>query len=950
MSRITRLEWQALGPHLDRLLELPPEECEAALERIHRDDVGLAARLRQLLEQRQGSDVIDQLAARINLPAAQSAARRSLQGMQLGAYTLVRPLGEGGMGSVWLARRHDGRFEGQVAIKLLHLSLLASQGEERFRREGSILARLSHPCIARLLDAGVGPSGQPYLVLEYIEGQHLDRYCTERQLDINSRLRLFLDVLGAVGYAHSNLVLHRDLKPANILVTANRQIKLLDFGVSRLLQDLDTDQTATQFTRLGGGAFTPEYAAPEQLSGQPVSTATDVYSLGVMLYQLLTSVLPWRTGPQATGDSRTLRAERIVKPSLARPAGVPGIEGKSLRGDLDWICLKALAPEAQRRYSSAAAFVDDVQRHLAGQPVLAGPDSWRYVLRKFIGRNRLASSVAAGALAVLIAALGFALWQAHAARLAAAAADLERQRATAVRDFLVRVFRASDPRVAQDQPRGQITAKQMLDQMTPRIGVEFAKDPATQLELLGVAASIYRAFDDPERFHAVNREQVALARSLYGDEHPLVIDGLIDEAQQRIDANDEHTARQMLTRLDGAIHAAGLDNSTTRAHWWQVRSDAYWSDASAWPQVADAARKAVDLYAKLAPRSGEYVSALNQLGNVYSSHMQDAAAAQVYAQAIGVSESLPGPDQSQLQTLYGNLAESRLYLGEFDAAEAGYARVVELARRTTGEQHYRFWFPMANYARTLHLRGERLRAMRMFEELLASIPSALTALQDEAAANVREVYAGCLAAEGRAEKAIPLLEELEHRYLQNSPFEFDLRSVRNTLGDAYDRAGRAADARRALKASLDDWVAKGTPDYFPVLRIRERWGRFLLEHGEPAAAREQLQAVLAQAHGQMVAPVVLAQADVARLALAQGDVSAARRASEQALTDWQHVTGLRDLRIAPMLWLTQAEVLRAANETRAARQWAAKALVASRQYDAPGAASIRKAERLALQD
>ncbi|MBS0613854.1 MAG: serine/threonine protein kinase [Proteobacteria bacterium] len=946
MSRITKLEWQALSPYLDQLLELAPEARVPALERIRGEDAGLAARLRQLLGQQEHGGIIDRLATEIGLP---DAARRSLQGMQFGAYTLVCPLGEGGMGSVWLAQRHDGRFEGQVAIKLLHLSMLASQGEDRFRREGSILARLSHPCIARLLDAGVGPSGQPYLVLEYVEGQHLDRYCAQRQLDIKTRLRLFLDVLNAVGYAHANLVLHRDLKPTNILVSADGQIKLLDFGVGRLLQDLEADQGATELTRLGGRAFTPEYAAPEQLNGQPVSTGTDIYSLGVMLYQLLTGALPWRAGAQAEGG-RTLRTQRIVKPSLATNAGGSAGGRNALRGELDWICLKALAGEPARRYHSAAEFADDLQRHLAGQPVRAGPDSWHYVLRKFVGRNRLATGMAAGTLTVLIATLGFALWQAHAARLAAGAAELERQRATAVRDFLVRVFRASDPRVAQDQPRGQITAKQMLDQMTPRIGVEFAKDPVTKLELLGVATSIYRAFDDPERFHAVNREQVALARSLYGDAHPLVIDGLIDEVQQRIDAHDTRTARQMLARLDGDIHAAGLDRSTTRAHWWRARSDAYWTDVTAWPQVVEAARNAVSLYAQLAPRSTDYVGALNQLGNVYSTHMEDAAAAQVYAQAIGVSESLQEPDQGQLQTLYGNLAESRLYLGEFDAAESAYARVVELARRSTGEGHYRFWYPMASYARTLHLRGERKRAMAMFEQLLASIPHSLTDLQDEAAANVREIYAGCLVAEGRAEQAIPLLEELERRYLKNSPFEFDLRSMRNTLGDAYDHAGRATDARRALKASLDDWTAKGDQDYFPVLRIRERWGRFLLDHGEPAAAREQLQAVLAQAHGRTVVPVVLAQADSARLALAQGDVLAARRASDQALTDWKHVTGLRDLRVAPMLWLIQAEVLRAAHETREARQWAAKALAASRRYDAPEAASIREAQRLMVED
>ncbi len=951
MTPIDPAEWQALSPQLDRLLDLPDAQCAEELERIAAGDAPLAARLRQLLSLRGVPGQLDDLAIEIENAAPWTQGSRTLAGLKFGAYTLVRPLGEGGMGSVWLARRHDGRFEGQVAIKLLHLSLVASQGESRFRREGSLLARLSHPGIARLLDAGIGPAGQPFLVLELVEGDHLDRHCDRLHLDIGARLRLFVEVLEAIAYAHANLVLHRDLKPANILVTAEGHVKLLDFGVGKLLEDIGAGDAPSELTRLGGRAFTPDYAAPEQLQGQPVSTATDIYALGVVMYQLLTGVLPWHTRA-ASGASRTERTQRILRPSLAvtgNPGTLPA-GGQRLRGDLDWICLKALAPEPERRYHSAAEFADDLRRYQRGRPVRAVPDSWGYVLRRFIGRNRLATAVSAAALLALLLASSIALWQAHAARLAARTAGLERQRATAARDFLVRVFRASDPRVASDKPRGQITAKEMLDQMTPRIGVEFARDPATRLELLGVAASIYRAFDDPARFHALNREQVALARELYGDAHPIVIDGLIEEAQDLVDSGDERGAQRMLGRLDALIRDARLDHSTTRAHWWLVRSNAWWSDSSAWPQVVESVRKSVDLYAQLAPREPQYVTALNQLGNLYSTHFQDAEAARVYARAIQVSESLSEPDQAQLQTLYGNLAESSLFLGRFDAAEAAYARAVEFTQRTTGAEHYRHWPMMAMYARTVHLRGDRQRALAMFDQLLAAIPAQRTARQDDAAANVREIYAGCLAAEGRAEQAIPLLEELERRYILNSPFEFDLRSVRNTLGDAYDRAGRAADARRVLKASLDDWAAKAAPDYFPVLRIRERWGRFLLDHGELAAAREQLQMVLAQAHGRTVVPVVLAQADSARLALAQGDVPGALRASDQALTDWEHVTGLRDLRVAPMLWLIRAEGLRAAHETREARQWAAKALDASRRYDAPGAASIREAQRLMAED
>ncbi|MFO1467269.1 MAG: serine/threonine-protein kinase [Steroidobacteraceae bacterium] len=947
MTPIDPAEWQALSPQLDRLLDLPEAQCEEELERIAAGDAALAARLRQLLSLREVPGPLDDLAVEIEHAAPWTQGSRTLAGLKFGAYTLVRPLGEGGMGSVWLARRHDGRFEGQVAIKLLHLSLVASQGESRFRREGSLLARLAHPGIARLLDAGIGPAGQPFLVLEFVAGDHLDRHCDQHRLDIGARLRLFVEVLEAIAYAHANLVLHRDLKPANVLVDAQGQVKLLDFGVGKLLEDIGDGDAPSELTRLGGRAFTPDYAAPEQLQGQPVSSATDIYALGVMLYQLLTGVLPWHTR-NAGGTSRTERTQRILRPSLAVTTSLGELQhtAQRLRGDLDWICLKALAPEPERRYRSAAEFADDLRRYLQGRPVRAVPDSWGYVLRRFIGRNRLATAVSAAALLALLVASSIALWQAHAARLAARTAGLERQRATEARDFLVRMFRASDPRVASDKPRGQITAKEMLDQMTPRIGVEFARDPATRLELLGVAASIYRAFDDPARFHALNREQVALARELYGDDHPIVIDGLIEEAQDLVDSGDTRGAQRMLGRLDALIRDARLDRSTTRAHWWLVRSNAWWSDSTAWPQVVASVRQAVDLYAQVAPRDPEYVTALNQLGNVYSTHWQDAEAVTVYTQAIRISESLAESDQAQLQTLYGNLAESNLYLGRFDAAEAAFARAVDITRRTTGVEHFRHWPTMAMYARTVHLRGDRERALAMFAQLLAIIPAERTTLQEQEAANVRETYAGCLAAEGRPALAIPMLEELERRYQQSSPYEFDLRSVRATLGDAYDRAGRSADARRTLKASLDDWVAKGAPDYPPVLRIRERWGRFLLSQGDLPGAEGQLREVLAQAHGRTLVPVILAEDESARLALARGDVPAARRASDQALVDWDHVTGLRDLRVGPMLWLSHAQVLRAAGEPREAGEWAARALARSRQLDAPEAQSIREAQRL----
>src|SRR5882672_5745810 len=276
------------------------EDRAAWLSSLQVEDPALAADLQLLLEEQKAVDEVGFLEQRPSLLTDQT----SLAGLRLGAYILESPLGQGGMGIVWLARRSDGRFEGKVAIKLLNAALIGRGGEARFRREGSILGRITHPHVAQLFDAGVSPTGQPYLVLEYIEGEAIDRYCDQRGLDVEGRIRLFLDVLAAVAHAHANLVVHRDLKPSNVLVAKGGNVKLLDFGIAKLLEDDATPGQATELTREGGRALTPEYAAPEQVLGEPVTTATDVYALGVLLYVLL-------GGQHPAGDHTKSPAELI---------------------------------------------------------------------------------------------------------------------------------------------------------------------------------------------------------------------------------------------------------------------------------------------------------------------------------------------------------------------------------------------------------------------------------------------------------------------------------------------------------------------------------------------------------------------------------------------------------------------------------------------------------------
>ena len=421
--------WRQLSPLLDCALGLAEPERAQWLAGLRARDPALAAEVEALLGE---ADAIDAAGYLEQGPAPPGGA--TLAGQTFGAYTLEEPLGHGGMGSVWLAHRSDGRYEGKVAVKLLNAALVGRAAEQRFKREGDVLARLTHPHITALLDAGIAPTGQPYLVLERVEGEEIDRYCDTRGLGVEARLRLFLDVLAAVAHAHANLIVHRDIKPANVLVTGGGVVKLLDFGIAALLDDDEGAGGATQLTREAGRVLTPEFAAPEQLAGLPVTTATDVYALGVLLYVLLagqhpageTTSTPARLlqaivetpAPrisEAVASTRSATTERLTANAGARGT-TPERLRRRLRGDLDNIVARALKKEPRERYASVTAFAEDLRRYLANQPVSARPDSFAYRATKFVQRNRLPVALSSlAAVATLAGLAGTILQWRHAA-------------------------------------------------------------------------------------------------------------------------------------------------------------------------------------------------------------------------------------------------------------------------------------------------------------------------------------------------------------------------------------------------------------------------------------------------------------------------------------------------------------------------------------------------------
>jgi len=411
--------WGRLSPLLDELLDLPDDERAARLAALRQQDPPLAeavaAMLRHLPAIERGEF----------MPAAALPKPGGLAGQSIGPYTLVREIGHGGMGTVWLARRTDGRYEGEVAIKFLRSGLFGHGDAERFQREGSILARLSHPHIARLLDAGVMADGaQPYLVLEYIDGEPIDEYCHRLALPVAARLGLMLDVLAAVAQAHNRLILHRDLKPTNILVTKSGDVKLLDFGIAKLLDDAGGDQTA--LTARAGNAFTPEFAAPEQLQGGDVTTATDVYALGVLMYLLLGGEHPTAAPTGAPLDRMRSVIETVPKrlsEAVLRRGGPTtrwSPESRKLssevRGDIETIVAKALKKSPSERYANATEMGDDIRRYLAHEPISARPDTPLYRTTKFVQRHAAGVAMASIAAMALGAGIGVALWQAREAR------------------------------------------------------------------------------------------------------------------------------------------------------------------------------------------------------------------------------------------------------------------------------------------------------------------------------------------------------------------------------------------------------------------------------------------------------------------------------------------------------------------------------------------------------
>jgi serine/threonine protein kinase len=514
VAKITAEQWREISPLLDQALALSEQERESWLQSVSASDPGSITLLRTLLEEHRA------LRAEQFLEFSPGPPNDGpiLQGQNVGSYRLIAPIGTGGMGKVWLAERSDGRFERRVAVKFLQFSVATRAGAERFKREGRVLGSLSHPNIAELIDAGVMPDGQPYMVLEYVEGEPIDQYCDSHSLDVNARIRLFRDVLGALSHAHANLIVHRDIKPSNVLVSSEGRVKLLDFGIAKLLAQNAERDAALSLTIDGGAALTPYFAAPEQVTGGAITTATDVYAAGVLLYLLLTGQHPLGQGAHSTADL----IKGIVDVEPSRPSDAianadaerrTAADRKStaahlrrqLRGDLDTIAMRALKKSPAERYSSIAALSEDLQRYLNHEPISARPDTLAYRTTKFVRRNRVAVGLAAFAILALLGGMVGTLIQSRNARSERDLAYRQLKRAIALNDF-------NDFLLTDAAPAGKpFTVGELMDRAEISLAHEH-RDTESRVELMSVIGIQYSLQEKNTKARKILEQAYQLSR------------------------------------------------------------------------------------------------------------------------------------------------------------------------------------------------------------------------------------------------------------------------------------------------------------------------------------------------------------------------------------------------------------------------------------------------------
>jgi len=779
-----RNRWDRMQALFEAALALPPEGRAAFLDDACAGDAEFRQEVEALVASAGGAGTLIQ--GIISDAAAEATAEHApdVTGRRVGPYRILRTLGRGGMGAVYLAERDDGAFRSQVAIKIVRGGALESPDTlRRFRSERQILASLDHPNIARLLDAGATDDGTPYVVMEFIAGKPLDRYCDEETLTVADRLARFLDVCAAVQYAHRNLIVHRDLKPSNVLVTHDGVPKLLDFGIAKLL-DPDLMPHTHVETGTGMRLLTPNYASPEQVRGDPVTVASDVYSLGVILYELLTGHLPYRFASFAPSEiHRVVCQQEPDKPSVvvrrvaeapARPSAqqtarltphevsrarrsAPARLQRELTGDLDTIVMMALRKEPERRYESVAALAEDLRRYLEGRPVRARVDTWRYRAGKFVRRNALGVVAAAGLVLLLVAVAVTLGVQARRIAVQRDAATVEREKAQAVATFLTDLFRVADP----DNPQSQdVTARELLDEGATRIRSDLETQPEVRASLMNVMGNVYMNMGLYDSAASLLQEAVTIRRAHLGADNPALAESLNDLASLR--------------RLQGQ-----------------------YAQAEAGFREALAIRRRV-----LGDGDLEVATTLNNLAWTLQADGDYRGADSLYREALDRYRRQSGARDAETARVATGLAQVLQVMGEYDSARVLFTQALSAVRSHYGEQHREVALALHNLGSLLFEIGDLAGADTLIRQGIAIDQKVVGPRHPEMAAGY-VLLARILDNKGEPDSAVPWYHRaLEVDRAAHGEVHPDVAYDLTALAGLYRKTGRTADAEKGYREAI----------------------------------------------------------------------------------------------------------------------------------------------------
>ncbi len=907
-------QWQSASPYLDTALDLPPDERAAWLAELRQTSPAIAAEIERWLNE----CALVEATEFLERDATPDPSRAALAGVDVGAYRLTSLVGHGGMGTVWLAERTDGRFTGRVAVKLLNPALVGRRGEERFAQEGRILARLTHPGIARLVDAGVTGIGQPYLALEFVDGVPIDRHCDARRLDVEARLRLVLDVLDAVQVAHNQLVVHRDIKPSNVMVTTDGIVKLLDFGIARLLQP-DALDTAG-LTRDSQAMLTPAYAAPEQVNNGDITVATDVYALGVLVYLLLTGRHP--AEPELSRPASLIRAITDVDPPLMstrvvdadpRLTGTPAANAEAraatparlretLRGDLDAVVAKALAKAPAARYASAAVMADDLRRHLERRPVLARRITAGYRLRRFVARNRVAVGLSAVAATALVAGT--------------AATVIQARRVAVERDFALRQLSRAESIVEMNRflltdaaPMGQpFTAGTLLrraeELLTRRAAVAVDQNVVESLAEVGFQ---YWSQDEDDNARRVLTQAYELSRRLPASAASTRAKAGCSLASALARGVDIPRARQLITEALAEMPAGEsftLDHVACLKDAARVAREA--GDSAADLRYLEEAR--VRLEASGLGSDNSKLSLVLELADASRTAGRSTEASRLFEDAFAQLTSLGRDRTEEAGTLLNNWGLALSFLGRPRDAEKAYRQAVEISQATADGESVS---PMLllNLARPVLELDHADEAIALVERALAEARR----LKDEVVKNQALLF-GAVAyrAKRDATRATALLDEADTALRQVLPPDHPaFGAIAEQRAEDLERAGRLAEARVETDRAMA--YATGSSQGAGLVRtVLYRRASIALASGNAAAAVEDAQAVVQQMTARLGTGIRASNLGRVHLFLGRAQLAAGRRAD--ARTSFEEAAAHFDATLTPDH-----------RESREARDWLARA-------------------------